>query len=49
MTFPLGALAPGRHVVEVAIDMGKPAGESTSSWNVSGVLIGESTDEEIGR
>jgi hypothetical protein len=44
VTFPLGTLAPGRHIVEVAIDMGKPAGESTSSWNVSGVLLGEPAD-----
>jgi len=41
MTVPLGELAPGPHLVEVAIDMGEPAGESTSSWNVTGVLLGE--------
>ncbi|MFN8548671.1 MAG: peptide-N-glycosidase F-related protein [Candidatus Eisenbacteria bacterium] len=40
MTLPLGDLAPGKHRIEVAIDMGKPVGESASGWNVSGVLLG---------
>jgi len=44
MTLPLGDLAPGRHRLEVAIDMGRPAGESASGWNVSGVLLGRYTD-----
>ncbi len=37
---PLGDLAPGRHVVRVAIPQGKPEGESFSAWSVSGAVIG---------
>lgn len=38
---PLGQLAPGRHVIQVAIPLGKSEGTSFSAWNVSGCLIGE--------
>ena len=41
MTLPLGDLTAGRHLFEVAIDMGAPVGESASGWNVSGSLLGE--------
>jgi len=37
---PLDGLAPGRHRISVAIEMGAKAGNSFSSWNVSGVLVG---------
>lgn len=39
--YPVSTLAPGKHQVKVAIPMGKNEGGSFSSWNVSGVLIGE--------
>ncbi len=38
---PLGHLPPGKHVIKVAIPLGKTEGTSFSSWNVSGCLIGE--------
>ncbi|MCD6355036.1 MAG: hypothetical protein J7L95_05760 [Prolixibacteraceae bacterium] len=38
---PLNNLRPGKHTLKVAIPMGKKEGNSFSSWNVSGVLIGE--------
>lgn len=38
---PLDDLAPGRHRIEVIIPMGPREGGSFSSWNVSGVLLGE--------
>lgn len=38
---PLGPLTAGRHEIAVAIPMGAPEGGSFSSWNVSGVLLGE--------
>ena len=34
-------LAPGKHIFKVAIPIGKSEGNSFSSWNVSGCLIGE--------
>ena len=34
-------LEPGRHVIKIAIPMGKPEGTSSSAWNISGVLMGE--------
>lgn len=37
----LADLKPGRHTLTVAIPQGEPEGSSFSSWNVSGVLIGE--------
>lgn len=38
---PLPELKPGKHILKVAIPLGKPEGTSFSAWNVSGVLIGE--------
>lgn len=37
---PLGDLPPGQHTIQVKIPQGKPEGNSFSSWNVSGVLLG---------
>lgn len=37
----LGSLEVGTHTLQVKIPQGKPEGNSFSSWNVSGVLIGE--------
>ncbi|HRD58422.1 MAG TPA: PNGase F N-terminal domain-containing protein [Ferruginibacter sp.] len=37
----LGNLPAGKHTMQVKIPQGKPEGSSFSSWNVSGVLIGE--------
>ena len=37
----LGDLKSGNHTIQVKIPQGKPEGTSFSSWNVSGVLIGE--------
>ena len=37
----LGNLSPGKHVIRVSIPLGKPEGTSSSTWNVSGFLIGE--------
>lgn len=37
----LGDLAAGSHTIQVKIPQGKPEGNSFSSWNVSGVLLGE--------
>ena len=39
--FPISNLIPGKHQIKVAIPLGKNEGGSFSSWNVSGVLIGE--------
>ncbi len=41
VTIDLSHLSPGAHVLRVAIPLGKPEGSSFSSWNVSGVLVGE--------
>jgi len=41
MIVPLPSLAPGIHVLRVAIPMGAPEGGSFSAWNVSGILLGE--------
>lgn len=38
---PLNNLKPGKHTLKVAIPMGKKEGSSFSSWNISGVLIGD--------
>lgn len=38
---PLKNLKPGKHTLKVAIPMGKKEGSSFSSWNISGVLIGD--------
>lgn len=38
---PLTKLKPGKHQLQVAIPLGKSEGSSFSSWNVSGVLIGD--------
>lgn len=37
----LGDLAAGTHTIQIKIPQGLPEGSSFSSWNVSGVLIGE--------
>lgn len=37
----LGDLKAGKHSIQVKIPQGKPEGGSFSSWNLSGVLIGE--------
>lgn len=37
----LGDLSAGSHTLQIKIPQGKPEGTSFSSWNVSGVLIGE--------
>ncbi|TXH22072.1 MAG: peptide-N-glycosidase, partial [Chitinophagaceae bacterium] len=37
----LGNLAPGKYTIQVKIPQGKPEGNSFSSWNVSGVIVGE--------
>jgi len=37
----LGDLKEGNHTIQVIIPQGNPEGTSFSSWNVSGVLIGE--------
>lgn len=37
----LGELKAGTHTIQVKIPQGAPEGTSFSSWNVSGVLIGE--------
>jgi Peptide-N-glycosidase F, N terminal/Peptide-N-glycosidase F, C terminal len=39
--FPITTLSPGKHKFTVAIPMGKPEGGSFSSWNVSGILLGD--------
>jgi len=39
--FPISDIQPGKHRFSVAIPMGKCEGSSFSSWNVSGILIGE--------
>lgn len=40
----LGELKAGTHTIQVKIPQGAPEGGSFSAWNVSGVLIGESTE-----
>lgn len=37
----IGDLSAGEHVIRVQIPQGEPEGTSFSSWNVSGVLVGE--------
>lgn len=37
----LGNLPAGRHTIQVKIPQGQPEGNSFSSWNVSGVLVGD--------
>ena len=37
----LGNLEPGKYTLQIKIPQGEPEGTSFSSWNVSGVLIGE--------
>ncbi|WP_306353246.1 PNGase F N-terminal domain-containing protein [Flavobacterium sp. '19STA2R22 D10 B1'] len=37
----LGDLKAGKHTMRITIPQGQPEGNSFSSWNVSGVLIGE--------
>lgn len=37
----LGDLKAGKHTIQVKISQGEPEGSSFSSWNVSGVLIGD--------
>lgn len=36
----LGNLKTGKHTIQIQIPQGKPEGTSFSSWNVSGVLLG---------
>lgn len=38
---PINDLTPGPHTFKVAIPLGKTEGNSFSSWNISGTLIGE--------
>lgn len=40
VNIPLGDLAAGTHTIQVKIPQGAPEGNSFSSWNVSGVLLG---------
>jgi len=37
---PLSDLSPGKHILKVAIPLGKREGSAFSAWNVSGCLIG---------
>jgi hypothetical protein len=37
----ISKLTPGEHTLSVFIPMGKPEGTSSSSWNVSAVMVGE--------
>jgi GLPGLI family protein len=37
----LGNLAAGKHTIQIKIPQGEPEGNSFSSWNVSGILIGD--------
>lgn len=37
---PLNSIKPGKHKISVYIPLGKPEGNSFSSWNVSAALIG---------
>jgi GLPGLI family protein len=39
----LGNLEAGKHIVQVKIPQGAPEGTSFSSWNVSGLLLGQTT------
>lgn len=39
--YPVTDLKPGKHQIKVTIPLGRNEGGSFSSWNVSGVLIGE--------
>jgi hypothetical protein len=39
--FELGNLSAGNHTIQITIPQGKPEGSSFSSWNISGVLLGE--------
>ena len=39
--YPINSLAAGKHKFSVTIPLGKPEGGSFSSWNVSGILLGE--------
>lgn len=41
ISIPINDLTPGEHTLQVAIPLGASEGGSFSSWNVSGVLIGE--------
>ncbi len=40
MTIGLGNLAAGKHKIQIRINQGDAQGSSFSSWNVSGILIG---------
>lgn len=39
--FPIDTLSPGKHKFSVTIPIGKNEGGSFSSWNVSGILLGD--------
>lgn len=39
--FPVSNMNPGKHIISVAIPLGKSEGGSFSAWNVSAILIGE--------
>lgn len=43
---PLKDLSPGKHTVQVVIDMGAPEGNSFSSWSVTGVITGTIKNKE---
>ena len=38
---PIPSLSAGKHTMKIAIKQGAPEGSSFSSWNISGILIGE--------
>lgn len=40
---PLGSLKAGKHTVKITIPQGKNEGGSFNSWNVSGVILGETS------
>ncbi|PID95426.1 MAG: hypothetical protein CSA94_01675 [Bacteroidetes bacterium] len=42
---PLQQLKKGKHTISVAIPMGKSSGNYFSSWNVSGVILGQQKGE----
>lgn len=40
VSIPLGDLPAGTHTIQIKIPQGAPEGNSFSSWNISGVLLG---------
>ncbi|TKG97093.1 peptide-N-glycosidase [Puteibacter caeruleilacunae] len=41
VTVPFTGIEAGKHTIQVAIPIGPKEGGSSSSWNISGVLVGE--------